>query len=157
MGAFLSPYDLEPFATIEPAKSAAMIEDAEAMAALAAPCIADPLFAVDTGLAGALRAVLRGAVLRWNEAGTGAIVQQQAGPFGQTLDTRQSRRSMFWPSEIEQLRDLCTRFNGASTGAFSVDMVQQISASHSDWCALYFGATYCSCGADIAGVPIFGV
>lgn len=28
-------------------------------------------------------------------------------------------------------------------------------SSHLAWCSLYFGATYCSCGTDIAGYPIF--
>ena len=37
--AILTPADLAPFADIDPAKAEAMIEDAEAMAALAAPCI----------------------------------------------------------------------------------------------------------------------
>lgn len=39
-------------------------------------------------------------------------------------------------------------------GAFSVDMLGA-SSVHLPWCSFYFGATYCSCGVDIAGVPIF--
>ena len=39
MASFLTVDDLEPFATIDPVKADAMIEDAEALAALAAPCI----------------------------------------------------------------------------------------------------------------------
>jgi hypothetical protein len=39
-------------------------------------------------------------------------------------------------------------------GAFSVDMVGS-SSLHLPWCSLNFGALYCSCGVDIAGVPIF--
>ena len=39
-------------------------------------------------------------------------------------------------------------------GAFSVDTVGSASL-HLPWCSLYFGATYCSCGVDIAGYPIF--
>ena len=41
-----------------------------------------------------------------------------------------------------------------ASGAFSVDMVG-IASVHLPWCALNFGANYCSCGVDIAGVPIF--
>jgi len=41
-----------------------------------------------------------------------------------------------------------------SGGAFSIDTVGGASA-HLPWCSLYFGATYCSCGVDIAGSPIF--
>lgn len=39
-------------------------------------------------------------------------------------------------------------------GAYSVDTVGT-GTIHADWCALTFGATYCSCGADIAGYPIY--
>ena len=41
-----------------------------------------------------------------------------------------------------------------ASGAFSMDMVST-SSRHLAWCSLNFGATYCSCGVDIAGVPIF--
>ncbi len=105
---FLSPDDLTPFATIDPAKADAMIEDAEAMAVLAAPCITAVGFTHEA----AVRAILRGAILRWNEAGTGALQAQTAGPFGQTLDTRQERRGMFWPSEIVALQNLCATNQG---------------------------------------------
>jgi hypothetical protein len=39
-------------------------------------------------------------------------------------------------------------------GAFSIDTVG-CRAVHLPWCSLNFGATYCSCGTDIAGHPIF--
>jgi len=107
--AFLTPEDLTPFATIDPAKAQAMIDDAEAMAELVAPCITAEGFANDA----AVKAILRGAVIRWNDAGSGALQSQTAGPFGQTYDTRQERRGMFWPSEIEQLQNLCGTVGGS--------------------------------------------
>lgn len=42
-----------------------------------------------------------------------------------------------------------------ASGAFSVDMVGATVAGHLPWCSINFGANYCSCGADIAGVPIY--
>jgi len=42
----------------------------------------------------------------------------------------------------------------ATNTAFAVDTVGT-TAAHLPWCATYFGAPYCSCGADIAGYPIF--
>lgn len=108
MGTFLNVTDLAPFATIESAKAEAMIEDAEAMALLAAPCLADAGFTYAT----AVKAILRGAVLRWNDSGSGALQAQTAGPFGQTIDTRQERRGMFWPSEITALQNLCGNTGG---------------------------------------------
>lgn len=99
----LTPTDLAPFATIDAAKADAMIDDALAMAARVAPCILEATFEHDA----AAKAILRGAILRWHEAGTGALTQQGAGPFQVSYDNRQQRRSMFWPSEITQLQELC--------------------------------------------------
>ena len=39
-------------------------------------------------------------------------------------------------------------------GAFSLDMVGT-SSIHLPWCSFSLGASYCSCGVDIAGFPIF--
>lgn len=99
----ITPSDLTPFADIPLAKAEAMIADALAMAARVAPCINDADFAYPD----AARAILRGAILRWHESGSGALQSQTAGPFGMQLDTRQQRRSMFWPSEITDLQALC--------------------------------------------------
>lgn len=115
MGTFLDASDLSAFATIDTAKVEAMIEDAEAMAVLAAPCISAANFAHTA----AVRAILRGAVLRWNDSGSGALQAQTAGPFGQTLDTRQERRGMFWPSEIVALQSLCVDSQG---GVYSTSL-----------------------------------
>lgn len=108
--------DLTPFAPdIDAEKAQAMIDDALALAARVAPCITSADFAYPE----AARAIIRGAVLRWNESGTGAMQSQTAGPFGVQVDTRQPRRGMFWPSEIQDLASLCA--NSASGKAFEVD------------------------------------
>ena len=39
-------------------------------------------------------------------------------------------------------------------GAFVIDMLGTAS-NHLDWCSYSLGANYCSCGVDIAGVPIY--
>ena len=39
-------------------------------------------------------------------------------------------------------------------GAFDIDTVSTTS-THQPWCSLAFGATYCSCGADLAGYPLW--
>lgn len=104
MAQFLIPGDLESFTPdIDQAKAQSMIDDATAMAVLVAPCINDATFAN----ADAVKAILRRAILRWNDAGTGALASQTAGPFGQTIDTRQPQRGMFFPSELQQLSSLC--------------------------------------------------
>lgn len=111
----ISADDLAPFADIPEVKADAMIEDALAMAELVAPCIADQDFAH----AAAAKAIIRGAILRWHDSGTGAVSAQAAGPFQQTLDNRVQRRAMFWPSEIEQLQKLC---RSATARAYEVDL-----------------------------------
>lgn len=116
--------DLRPFApNIDSAKAVIMIADALAMAEALAPCVFEPGFTKEA----AAKAIIRGAILRWNEQGTGAAVQrsQTAGPFthSETIDTRQSRKVAFWPSEITELQSLC----GVSVRkAFSVDTVPEV-------------------------------
>jgi hypothetical protein len=115
MGTFLDASDLIPFAEVDSVKADAMIADAEAMAVLAAPCIT----AVGFAHGDAVRAILRGAVLRWNIAGDGALQAKTIGPFGETYDTRQERRGMFWPSEVVALQNLCATYQG---GVYSVSL-----------------------------------
>ncbi|HJR88822.1 MAG TPA: hypothetical protein VJ782_01515, partial [Aeromicrobium sp.] len=99
--------------------------------------------------------ILLGAVKRWAEAGAGAFQAQTAGPFGVTVDTRQRTGFNLWPSEITSLQDICKVSDDNSGKAYAVDTVE-CGNQHSEACSLNFGATYCSCGADIAGYPIFG-
>lgn len=136
---------------------AVMVAGANAKASRVAPCLtwaaedADhPAPSIDQ-LAEA-KLVLIGAVKRWAEAGAGALQSQNAGPFGMTVDTRQRTGFNLWPSEIEQLQAIC-RTDGKA-GAFSIDTAPGGSA-HLPWCDLMLGGTTCSCGADIAGYPIY--
>ncbi|QDP43637.1 head-to-tail adaptor [Gordonia phage PhorbesPhlower] len=141
----LTPEDLVPFAVISESKALAMIEDALETARLIAPCIAEDDFAYP----GAAKAVIRGAILRWNDTGAGGVTTQStAGPISETVTT--TRRAMFWPSEIEQLQSMCR--DGKKAGAFSVDTVPTENIQHADICSINFGATYCSCGAILTGM-----
>lgn len=150
MGSYLTGDDLAPFAEIDTLKASAMIADAEALAVAAAPCLADPENLTAEQRA-AVVAVLRSAILRWEDSGSGAYTQQTAGPFSVSTDNRQTRRSLFWPAEIEQLQDICTAVNGGTSGAFAIDAGPTTGVYHDDACALRFGATYCSCGAILSG------
>lgn len=136
--------DFDPFATIDPLKLQAMIDDALALAAVHAPCITS----VDFAYPGAAKAILRGAILRRHEAGTGGVQSQTAGPYAMTTDTRKPNQGMFWSSELEQLRGLC-QASGQSSGAFSVDTVS-VCGNHQPWCSLTWDALYCSCGYDLS-------
>lgn len=98
--------------------------------------------------------VLLGAVKRWADAGSGALQSFQAGNYAETLDTRQRTGFNLWPSEIKALQDICSVGVENATGAFSIRPYAS-ATTHLPWCSLNLGATYCSCGADIAGFPIY--
>jgi hypothetical protein len=136
------------------AMSGTWVDGANARASRVAPCLAstDPAPTADQ-LAEA-KLVLIGAIIRWSQAGAGAFQSQTAGPFGVTLDTRQRVGYNLWPSEITQLQDICK--SGAESQAFSFDTVGTGSI-HSPICSLYFGSEDCSCGASLAGQPIYEV
>jgi hypothetical protein len=151
----ITPADLAPFAEIPQAKAEAMIADALALAARVAPCITDADFAYPD----AAKAILRSAVLRWNDRGSGALTQETLGSdYSYSTDTRDSRGNrsgLFWPSEIEALQDLC---KGEDTsGAYAIDTSPLLSGvQHSDICALNFGGLYCSCGAVLTqNLPLY--
>lgn len=94
-----------------------MVAGANGKALRVAPCLA---MASDALRAEAVL-VLFGALKRWSEAGAGAVQTRQAGPFSETLDTRQRTGYNLWPSEIETLQELCA--SGAEGKAFSTDTI----------------------------------
>ncbi|MCP9272773.1 hypothetical protein [Mycolicibacterium arenosum] len=136
----ITPEDLTPFADIPEDKAYAMIADALAMARLVAPCIDSAEFGHDA----AAKAVIRGAVLRWHDSGTGASAQLTALGFSQTYDTRQTRRVLFWPSEIQQLQQMCNEDSERSAWAY--DMLGAPVRNHITACSFNVSADRCSCG-----------
>lgn len=131
----------------------AMIAGANAAAARVAPCLASTDPPPTASQLAEAKLILLGAIKRWVDAGSGAIVQQVAGPFSQTIDNRRRSGWRLWPSEIDSLQALC-RTTGQRV-AFAIDTAPRSMPYHSPICALIFGASYCSCGADIAGEPIY--
>lgn len=135
----------------------AMVAAANAKASRVAPCLTSTESSTTGDQLAEARLVLIGAIKRWVEAGTGAFNQQTAGPFSVSMDTRQRTGYNFWPSEITNLQEIC-KTESVGREAFSLDTApSRWSVLHDDACSLMFGATYCSCGADIAGEPIFGL
>jgi hypothetical protein len=152
---FLSIDDLLPFAPgISEDKAQAMITDALAMASLVAPCINDDEFAYND----AAKAVIRGAILRWHESGQGVLSGLTALGFSQTVDNRVPRRTLYWPSEIEQLQEMCSTPVEDADKAWSYDMLgNSTTIVHDETCSVNFGAAWCSCGADLSlGEPLWG-
>lgn len=133
------------------AMAAVWVDGANARASRVAPCLAatEEPFPTEDQMAEA-RLVLIGAVTRWSQAGSGSFQAKTVGPASITVDTRQRGGFNLWPSEITQLQDIC---KAASSKAFAIDTVS-CGGYHSPICSVYFGGT-CSCGADIAGLPIY--
>ena len=143
--------DLTPFATIDNAKAEAMIEDATAQASLVAPCLTDGT-ELTPAQQSAAKAILRRAILRWNETGVaGVVTQQSAGPFSQTTTTT-NRGGLFWPSEIAELQNVCKSASpSGDRRAFNVDQIDYRAsalAGHQPWCSITWG-DWCSCGANL--------
>ncbi len=122
----LTVQDLLPFRPdIDQTRARELIADVHAIALAAAPCLAEPMFPLDS--LAAVKAILRQAVLRRDAAGPGggAVTtwQETAGPLNmsQTLDTSRAG-SILWPSEIAKLRDICREWKGEARPrrAFSV-------------------------------------
>ena len=130
-----------------------MVAGANARASRVAPCLGwdgtetDKPAPTADQLAEA-KLVLIGAVKRWVETGAGALQSQTAGPFGMSVDTRQRSGFNLWPTEIEALQEVCSSGTDTSSKAFSIRPSGPTSA-HVPWCSINFGATYCSCGADL--------
>lgn len=127
------------------------VDGANARASRVAPCLAATAPPPTDGQLAEAKLILIGAVIRWSQAGSGALQSQTAGPFGVTFDTRQRGGFNLWPSEITQLQDICK--NGSESKAFSVDTVS-CGSVHSPICSIYFGGD-CSCGTSIAGQQIY--
>lgn len=137
---------------VDAAELALMIAGANARASRVAPCLASTDPAPTDDQVAEAKLILVGAIKRWTQAGAGAFQSQTAGPFAVAVDTRQRGGYNLWPSEITQLQELCGKRERA---AFQIDTAPSRAAVHAEACALVFGALYCDCGADIAGVPLY--
>lgn len=119
MAVTLTFEDLTPFApNLSEDKAAVMIVDAIALAARVAPCIlTDDLSDEDEAAA---KAILRGAILRWNDQGTGEQAQLTAGIFGFSPRGNQ-RQSLLQPSEYAELAAICGNTSPDRRKAYMVD------------------------------------
>jgi hypothetical protein len=75
--------------------------------------------------------------------------QSSTGPFQDTFRPTNPHGD-FYLTKQEKLA-----LGGGAQRAFGVNIGAGASVVHLPWCNLNFGAAYCSCGADIAGEPIF--
>lgn len=110
----LTPTDFAPWGIVEQDKLVVLIEDVLAQAAIVAPCILEATFPY----AAAAKALLREAVLRRLDAGSGAIITrlEGTGPFqrSETIDNR-IRRGILQPLDISDLQKLCVAAGGGTS------------------------------------------
>ena len=137
---------------IDAARAAALIVAANAQAVVAASGIAAPEFLADEARMEALKHILRGAILRWDDLSAGSLgvttQQRTAGPLSEstTLDNRQPGGLSLWPSEERRIQDLVG--GGGSGQAFTITTAPSVPAQvHRDVCSVNFGSPFCSCGA----------
>lgn len=76
-------------------------------------------------------------------------VQQGAGPF-QYSGTVANPSGDFYLTKQEK-----KALGDGAQKAFGVQIADMATLTHRPWCSLAFGALYCSCGANIAGEPIY--
>lgn len=147
---------------IDSARAAALIVAANAQAVVAAPGIASPEFLADEARMEALKHILRGAVLRWDDLAAGSLgvttQQRTAGPLSETntQDTRQPGGLSLWPSEERRIQDLAGGPGGGQ--AFTIDTLPSaLYQNHRDVCSVNFGSAFCSCGAILTNwvTPIY--
>lgn len=75
-------------------------------------------------------------------------VSETTGPFNTSRSYRSGK------GRVQIIEEWWELLSPDESGAFVIDTVGA-SSVHQPWCALSFGADYCSCGADIAGYPIY--
>jgi len=158
VGVWINPSDLGVFTAIAASKAEAMIEDAEAWALFHAPRLAD--LPVGDPKLKVLKAILRRAILRWDEAGNGGktsvSIQNTGGPYSQAEQTSfeqtKTSRGVFYPSEVEDLKALVAEPNQGK--AYSLDRFATGAGNHSDACTARLGGP-CSCGLTTIGAPLY--
>lgn len=154
------PADLQKFdADLDTATAEDMIRTAWVRALRLAPCLGEEDFDSPLDLE-VVKDVLRGAILRWNERGAGAVQQRTAGEYGETL--REDNANLFRPNEIRDLQSLCSdyRKRGRASTISTLPSWAGVQVQHAEWCAWNFAVnpTFCDCGALLSGdgLPING-
>lgn len=157
MGApYATPQDLEsrwrPLLPDELERAAVLLGDAATRIRAAAPDvdvrIASQELDADIPLLVSVEMVRRAMLAPVDQAPAGQV-QQTAGPFSQSVSYTNPTGDLYLTKAERQM------LGAGGQAAFTVPLGSPRSASHRAWCSLAFGASYCSCGADIAGVPIY--
>lgn len=99
--------------------------------------------------------ILRSAVLRWNDSGSGAVTSRTAGDYSENF--AHSGGGLFRPGEIADLRSLCGARAGQKASTILTSPSYDPFVEHAAWCSVSFGGTFCDCGAELSfnGLPLW--
>lgn len=157
---FATPEDLaarwRPLTTEEQAVALVLLEDASARIRVEFPDVDARIAADPQGLDPAVPrmivcAMVKRAMLAGTDQAVAASIQQTAGPYSQSTTFANPTGDLYLTSGERRM------LKGSPQQAFTVSMASGYGRAHAISCSLRFGATYCSCGSDIAGFPIYGV
>lgn len=157
---FATPDDLaarwRPLTEVEIAQAIVLLEDASARIRVEFPDVDARIAAVPQELDPAIPrmivcAMVKRSMLAPSDQGAAASVQQSAGPYSQSTTFANPTGDLYLTSGERRM------LKGSPQQAFTVSMSSHSGRAHAISCSLRFGATYCSCGSDIAGFPIYGV
>ena len=126
--ALITLEDLRPFAAgdLDEDKATEMITDATALAVRAAPCLKH---SDDPDLLAAAKAIMRAAILRWLDQGTGTLQSMTADVFGVRFDNRTPRQAGgYLREEIKQLKALC-----GTGGAYTIVLEGEAELDEPPW------------------------
>jgi len=149
-----------PFATVQelrdrwPDFPAGGEQHASVLLEDASQFILDVAPSAETASPATRRRVVCAVVRRAMEAAAGDMtgmsqVQATTGPYS-TSYTPANPHGDFYLTKLEK-----QALGVGRQQAYSVQVGPALTVTHAPWCSLNFGANYCSCGADIAGYPIF--
>lgn len=151
MARILTADDMAGLVTADPALLNVVITDVENYAISEIPGLDDVV--LTTGVfpeqvVARVRSVLRQAVRRYIEAGTGAIVTQAApGGYSQTVDATALRRGgLLYARELDTLRKILgvSKTSGDPRRAI---MLGGVPGTHAPWCGTTWSAA-CDCPVD---------
>lgn len=137
----------------------AMIATVWSRAQTLAPCLKveapDPNPLDDPTNVEVVKSVLRAAVLRWDETGSGGVTSRRANEYQESLSEYSG--GLFRPDEIATLRALCTDYRSQKANTILTAPIGSLYVQHALWCSITFGGNFCDCGAELtaSGLPLW--
>lgn len=141
-----------PLSESEQATAEALLADASAMIRAERPGIDELLAADPPGMDPSLPRMVACAMVKRAmigiDTGGASSVQQTAGPFSKSTSFANPAGDLYFTRQERQA------LGGRAQRAFTVAISGEHQPVHLPWCSVTWGAP-CSCGADLAGEPIF--